>query len=80
MNNQTSPEMNQKSGRAYKKLGHFAKTDFRFRQDLLFRETYRKNGRSVRRQIGRHGSNMKDIGSVSLSLYAKQDGCGGQDT
>ena len=45
MNDQTSPEMNQKSGRAYKKLGHFAKTDARFWQDRLFRETYRKNGR-----------------------------------
>jgi len=45
MNDQTDPEMNRKSGRVSKKLGHFAKTDVRFWQDRLFRETYRKNGR-----------------------------------
>jgi hypothetical protein len=44
MNDQTSPGKNQKSGRVSKKLGHFAKTDVRFWQDRLFRETYRKNG------------------------------------
>jgi hypothetical protein len=37
--------MNQKSGRVSEKLGHFAKTDVRFWQDRLFRETYRKDGR-----------------------------------
>jgi hypothetical protein len=30
MNDKTSAGMNQKSGRVYKKLGHFAKTVFAF--------------------------------------------------
>jgi hypothetical protein len=33
MNGQTSAGMNQKSGRAFGKLGHFAKTDVRYWQD-----------------------------------------------
>src|ERR1700731_2370531 len=36
---------NAKSGRVNPKLGHFSKTDVRYWQDGLFRETYRKNGR-----------------------------------
>jgi integrase len=36
---------NAKSGRVNQKLGHFSKTDIRYWQDGLFRETYRKNGR-----------------------------------
>ncbi len=36
---------NAKSGRVKQKLGHFSKTDIRYWQDGLFRETYRKNGR-----------------------------------
>jgi hypothetical protein len=45
MNDQSSPEMNKKSGRVSRRLGHFSKTDIRFWQDRLFWETYRRNGR-----------------------------------
>ena len=45
MNDQNSARMNSKSGRVSSKLGHFSKTDIRFWQDRLFRETYRNNGR-----------------------------------
>jgi hypothetical protein len=45
MNDQNHPGMNQKSGRVSNKLGHFSKTDVRFWQDHLFRETYRNKGR-----------------------------------
>ncbi len=37
--------MNEKSGRVSEKLGHFSKTDIRFWQGRIFRESYRKNGR-----------------------------------
>jgi hypothetical protein len=37
--------MNEISGRVSKRLGQFSKTDVRFWQDRLFRETYRNNGR-----------------------------------
>jgi Phage integrase family len=36
--------MDEKSGRVSGRLGHFSKTDVRFWQDRLFRETYRSNG------------------------------------
>jgi hypothetical protein len=36
--------MNRKSVQAEPLLGHFSKTDIRFWQDRLLRETYRKNG------------------------------------
>jgi hypothetical protein len=45
MNDQNHPGMNQKSGRVSNKLGHSSKTDVRFWQDHLFRETYRNKGR-----------------------------------
>src|SRR5215469_15111382 len=45
MKDQNHPGMNQKSGRVSNKLGHFSKTDVRFWQDHLFRETYRSKGR-----------------------------------
>jgi len=37
--------MDEKSGRVSARLGHFSKTDVRFWQERLFRETYRSNGR-----------------------------------
>ena len=45
MTAQKSTSRNAKTGRVGAKLGHFSKTDFRFWQDRLFRETYRSNGR-----------------------------------
>jgi integrase len=45
MRTQTSPGMNEKSGRVSEKLGQFSKTDIRFWQGRIFRETYRENGR-----------------------------------
>jgi hypothetical protein len=44
MKGQNSAGMNEKSGRVSRSLGHFSKTDIRFWQDRLFRETYRRNG------------------------------------
>jgi hypothetical protein len=41
---QNSAGMNEKSGRVSGSLGHFSKTDIRFWQDRVFRETYRRNG------------------------------------
>jgi hypothetical protein len=40
--------MNEISGRVSSRLGHFSKTDVRFWQDCLFRETYRNKGRLCR--------------------------------
>jgi hypothetical protein len=37
--------MNEKSGRVADKLGHFSKTDVRFWQSRLFRETYHNSNR-----------------------------------
>jgi len=45
MKDHDHPGMNEKSGRVSNKLGHFSKTDVRFWQDHLFRETYRSKGR-----------------------------------
>jgi integrase len=45
MTTQKSTSQNAKSGRGSNQLGHFSKTDVRFWQDRLFRETYRNNGR-----------------------------------
>src|SRR6266403_4804424 len=45
MTTQKSTPQNAKSGRGSSKLGHFSKTDLRFWQDRLFRETYRSHGR-----------------------------------
>jgi integrase len=45
MTTQKSTSQNAKSGRGSSQLGHFSKTDLRFWQDRLFRETYRNHGR-----------------------------------
>jgi hypothetical protein len=45
MTTQKSTPLNANSGRGSSQLGHFSKTDLRFWQDRLFRETYRSNGR-----------------------------------
>jgi integrase len=45
MTTQKSTSQNAKSGRGSRQLGHFSKTDLRFWQDRLFRETYRNDGR-----------------------------------
>jgi hypothetical protein len=45
MTTEKSTPQNTKSGRDSGQLGHFSKTDVRFWQDRLFRETYRNNGR-----------------------------------
>jgi integrase len=45
MTTQKSTPQNAKSGRGSSQLGHFSKTDLRFWQDRLFRETYRSNSR-----------------------------------
>jgi len=45
---QDSAGMNEISGRVSGQLGHFSKTDVRFWQDRLFRETYRNKGRLCR--------------------------------
>jgi integrase len=45
MTTQKSTPQNAKSGRGSSQLGHFSKTDVRFWQDRVFRETYRSDGR-----------------------------------
>jgi integrase len=45
MTAQESSPQNAKNGRVSAPLGHFSKTDIRYWQERLFRETYRQNGK-----------------------------------